>query len=159
MSTDLAGGTVRAYRSGDRDQVIALWNACGLTRPWNDPAADIQRSVETPTSEIFVWQQGDRLSGTLMVGYDGHRGWMYYLAADPAQRGKGIARALVAVAEDFLRDQGCPKVELMVRTDNTAALGFYDRLGYEAQDVTVRAKWLNGETRQRPGSGDLPSIP
>jgi len=148
MSTEPTGsGAIRPYRNGDRDQVIALWNACGLTRPWNDPTADIQRSLDTATSELFIHQDADRITGTLMVGYDGHRGWMYYLAADPAQRGKGIARALVAVAEDFLRDQGCPKVELMVRTDNTAALGFYDRLGYEAQDVTVRAKWLNGNAQ------------
>lgn len=149
MSTEPTdgGGAIRPYRTDDRDQVIDLWTACGLTRPWNDPAADIQRSLDTATSELFIHRDADRITGTLMVGYDGHRGWMYYLAADPAQRGKGIARALVAVAEDFLRGQGCPKVELMVRTDNTAALGFYDRLGYEAQDVTVRAKWLNGNAQ------------
>ncbi len=148
MSTEPSGSdAIRPYRTSDRDQVIELWNACGLTRPWNDPAADIQRSLDTATSELFIQQEADRIIGTLMVGYDGHRGWMYYLAADPAQRGKGIAKALVAVAEDFLRDQGCPKVELMVRTDNTAALGFYDCLGYEAQEVTVRAKWLNGNTQ------------
>lgn len=148
MSTEPSGSSsVRPYRSSDRDQVIELWNACALTRPWNDPAADIQRALDTPTAELFIHLETDRITGTLMVGYDGHRGWMYYLAADPAQRGKGIAKALVAVAEGFLRDQGCPKVELMVRTDNTAALGFYDRLGYEAQDVTVRAKWLNGNTQ------------
>lgn len=148
MSTEASGSdTIRPYRTSDRDQVIELWNACDLTRPWNDPAADIQRALDTPTAELFIHLETDRITGTLMVGYDGHRGWMYYLAADPAQRGKGIAKALVAVAEEFLRNQGCPKVELMVRTDNTAALGFYDRLGYEAQDVTVRAKWLNGNTQ------------
>ena len=145
MSTDRAAtDPIRPYHASDRDQVVALWNACGLTRPWNDPDGDIARAGDTPTSELFVWHQAGRVTGTLMVGYDGHRGWMYYLAADPAQRGKGIARALVSRAENFLRDQGCPKVELMVRTDNVDALGFYDRLGYEAQDVTVRARWLNG---------------
>lgn len=154
MSTDRTGDApVRAYRPEDRDAVIALWQACDLTRPWNDPAADIRRALDTPTSELFVFQQGDGISGSLMVGYDGHRGWMYYLAADPAQRGQGIARALVAAGEAFLRDQGCPKVELMVRTGNTAALGFYDRLGYEAQDVTVRAKWLDESAARLSRSG------
>lgn len=144
MSTD----PVRPYRGDDRDQVVALWQACDLTRPWNDPDADIGRALETPTSELLVHaDEQDRISGTLMVGYDGHRGWMYYLASDPAARGGGIARALVERAEVFLKAQGCPKVELMVRQTNKAALGFYDRLGYEAQDVVVRAKWLNSQER------------
>ncbi len=143
MSTD----PVRPYRPADRDQVVALWQACDLTRPWNDPDADIGRALETPTSTLLVHAaEPGRVTGTLMVGYDGHRGWMYYLASDPAARGGGIARALVQRAEEFLRAQGCPKVELMVRGTNAAALGFYDRLGYEAQDVVVRAKWLSGGT-------------
>ncbi|MDF1719371.1 MAG: GNAT family acetyltransferase [Minwuia sp.] len=139
MSTD----PVRAYRPADRDQVVALWQTCDLTRPWNDPDGDIGRAQVTSTSVLLVHADGDRVNGTLMAGYDGHRGWMYYLASDPASRGGGIARALVHRAEDFLRDQGCPKAELMVRSSNDAALGFYDRLGYEAQDVVVRGKWLN----------------
>ncbi|WP_416899714.1 MAG: GNAT family acetyltransferase [Minwuia sp.] len=133
---------VRPYEAAMRDGLVALWTDCGLTRPWNDPDADIERAVSNPGSTIFVICQDDQVVGSVMTGYDGHRGWVYYLASAPAMRGRGIAATLMRAAEDWLRDRGCPKIELMVRDTNDAALGFYDRLGYEHQPVSVKAKWL-----------------
>ena len=125
-----------------RDGLVALWQACDLTRPWNDPDADIGRAMANATSTILVIRENGTLIGSAMTGYDGHRGWVYYVATAPEARGRGVAAALMTAAEDWLRDRGCPKIELMVRDTNTAALGFYHRLGYEHQPVSVKAKWL-----------------
>ncbi|MEC9346598.1 MAG: GNAT family acetyltransferase [Pseudomonadota bacterium] len=136
---------IRDAIASDLPALIALWQACGLTRPWNDPTFDASRALEHPTSTILVLEQGGTITGSVMVGDDGHRGWMYYLASSPGRRGQGIGRKLVAAAEDWLRERGCPKVELLVRDGNLAALGFYERIGYEEQAVTVKARWLNGQ--------------
>lgn len=133
--------TPRRLASGDRTAAVALWQACGLTRPWNDPAVDFDRAVGGQGSAILGVDAGAALVGTVMVGDDGHRGWLYYLAVAPSHRGSGLARILVAAAEGWLRDRGVPKVQLMIRDGNDAA-GFYAALGYEAADVTVMARWL-----------------
>lgn len=114
-----------------RADLIDLWKACDLTRPWNDPDADIDRALANPSSTIRLAVEGDRTIGGVMCGYDGHRGWVYYLAASPGHRGTGIGRKLMTAAEDWLKDRGCPKLQLMVRETNTATLGFYDSIGYE----------------------------
>ncbi len=119
-----------------------LWEAAGLTRPWNDPIADARRALVGPASTILAARRNGVLIGTVMVGHDGHRGWVYYLAvAADAQRG-GIARALMAAAENWCAAAGVPRLNLMVRTGNTGVLGFYDRLGYRASDVVVLQKDL-----------------
>lgn len=125
----------------DRAAAVALWQACGLTRPWNDPAADFDRALAGEGSAVLGLCDGGALVGTVMVGEDGHRGWLYYLAVAPGHRGRGLARALVAAAEDWLRARGVPKVQLMVRDGNDAA-GLYATLGYEPAAVTVLARWL-----------------
>lgn len=133
--------TIRPYRSEDRTAVIALWQACELTRPWNDPDHDIARATFGPTSTILIAVADEAVRGTVMVGHDGHRGWLYYLAVAPhAQRG-GIGRALVAAAEAWLIARAIPKVETMVRDGNTAE-AFYAHLDYERQEVATHAKWL-----------------
>lgn len=133
----------------DQDAVIALWQERGLTRPWNDPAADFARALAGTDSAVLVMRDdggdGAGLLGSVMVGYDGHRGWVYYLAvASDRQRG-GIGRALMAAAEDWLRDRGAPKIQLMVREDNAAALGFYEGLGLERQKVVTLGRFIGKE--------------
>lgn len=127
----------------DRAATIALWQAAGLTRPWNDPAADFDLALAGPSSTVLLAREGAGLAGCVMVGCDGHRGWVYYLATDPARRGQGIGRALMAAAEDWLRARDCPKIQLMVRGDNAAAQGFYAALGYDVQDVVTLGRRLD----------------
>jgi len=127
---------IRSYRPGDEADIIALWHACGLTRPWNDPKKDIARK-RTEQPELFlVGEAGGRAVASAMMGFDGHRGWVYYLAVDPAQQRQGWGRALMARAEQLLIARGCPKLNLLVRRGNDSVLGFYDSLGY-AQDEAV----------------------
>ncbi len=135
--------TLRTYRPQDAEQTIALWEEVGLTRPWNDPHTDIEQAYSTWPKLFLVAESEGQIVGTVMSGYDGHRGWLYYLAAHPDAQGKGIGTALVAEAEDRLRALGCTKVQLMVRTGNDQVLEFYRKLGYEASDVAVTGKRLD----------------
>lgn len=132
---------IRAATATDRDVVIAIWEICALTRPWNDPAADFQRALDHDASTILVAERGADIIGTAMTGFDGHRGWIYYLGVAPNRQGQGIARRLLDAACDWLRLRGCPKVELMLRDGNPAS-GLYEHLGWEPQDVRVFARWL-----------------
>lgn len=122
----------------------ALWAENGLTRPWNDPAADFLRAIEGATSAILGIKRNGELIGTVMVGNDGHRGWVYYLAIDKTHQRVGIGSELMRAAEEWLRRKGAVKVQLMVRRDNDCPLEFYDRLGYETNDVKVLSRWLEG---------------
>ena len=133
---------IRTVTDGDDGALIALWSACNLLKPWNDPKADIALARETATSEILIAEKEGAIIASVMAGFDGHRGWVYYVAVHPDARGIGAAKAVMAAAEDFLRGQGCTKVELMVRATNTPATGFYDSIGYEVEDRVLMAKWL-----------------
>ena len=132
---------IRPASPADADQVIAMWEACDLTRPWNDPRADFMRAIDHSASTIFVAEAGGAPVGTVMAGFDGHRGWIYYLGVLAGHRRSGIARQLLDAACGWLRAAGCPKVELMVRDGNPAA-GLYERLDWEVQPVRVFARWL-----------------
>ncbi len=129
--------------ASDREAVVALWHASGLTRPWNDPAADFDLALGGPQSTVLLASDDGALAGSVMVGFDGHRGWVYYLASDPARRQQGLGRALMAAAEAWLAERGCPKIQLMVRGDNAAARGFYAAIGYEVQDVVTIGRRLD----------------
>ncbi|HWL45862.1 MAG TPA: GNAT family acetyltransferase [Ilumatobacter sp.] len=133
---------VRETSATDRETAIELWAAAGLSRPWNDPGDDFDRALAGPTSAVLGAFAGDALVGTVMVGHDGHRGWVYYLAVDPAVRRGGVGRRLMAAAERWLQARGVPKLNLMVRHDNAAAVAFYERLGYADGQVTVLGKFL-----------------
>ncbi|MCY1716825.1 GNAT family acetyltransferase [Microbacterium sp. SL62] len=133
---------IRAFALDDEDAVVALWEESGLTRPWNDPRADIRRKLTVQPELFLVAVEADRVVGSVMAGYDGHRGWLYYLATAASHRGQGIGRRLVAEAERLLEAMGCPKVQLMVRPDNTGARGFYDELGYEPFDTWATGRRL-----------------
>lgn len=136
--------TIADITDADVATVIALWQACGLTRPWNDPAADIALARREPNSTILIGRADDAIVATVMVGHDGHRGWVYYVATDPDRRTKGYGRAIMNAAEDWLRATGIPKLQLMVRRDNAQAGAFYQSIGYAEAQTIVFAKWLDG---------------
>jgi len=133
---------VRTATARDCKPVIALWDQCELTRPWNDAESDFFQAVNSCSSDILILQNDDQIIGSVMVGYDGHRGWVYYLAVHPAQQNIGIGRQLMDAAEDYLRQMNSSKIQLMVRTDNRSACQFYDALGYDKQDVLTLGKRL-----------------
>ncbi len=112
-----------------------LWARCGLVVPWNDPDRDIDRKLAVDPEGLLVGSLDDTLVATVMAGYDGHRGWVNYLAVDPAHRGAGLGAAMMAAAEQRLATLGCPKVNLQVRSANTEAAGFYRAVGYREDDV------------------------
>lgn len=126
----------------DVADLVALWEACGLTRPWNDPERDARRAIEGQTSAIFGLRERGALIGSVMTGLDGHRGWVYYLAVAPGRRREGLGRRLMDAAEAWLRERGAPKLQLMVRTGNDEALGFYEALGLERQNVVTLGRFL-----------------
>ena len=124
--------------------VIALWQACDLTRPWNDPTADIALARRGPNSTILIGRDGDAIVATVMVGHDRHRGWVYYVVTDPDRRAKGYGRAIMNAAEDWLRVAGIAKLQLLVRRENARAGAFYQSIGYAEAQTIVFAKWLDG---------------
>ncbi|UOM33540.1 GNAT family acetyltransferase [Acuticoccus sp. I52.16.1] len=123
-------------------QIVALWDACRLTRLWNDPVADLRLAVEGAASAVLVGRVGERLVATVMVGHDGHRGAVYYVAVAPEAQRDGTGRAMMAAAEAWLKARGVPKLNLMVRRENRAVAGFYAALGYAEEDVVVLSKRL-----------------
>ena len=133
---------IRPIEDDDIAGVTALWDRCGLLRPWNDPLSDIRFARETKDSEIFIGLDDKALVATVMCGHDGHRGWLYYLAVEPDRQGERFGRAMVRHAEDRLRGLGVPKVELMIRKTNTGIVRFYGALGYETEPVVTMSRWL-----------------
>lgn len=136
----------------DRDAVVALWHRCQLTRPWNDPEGDFSRAMAGAASTILVARESEGGSdsmghgavlASIMVGFDGHRGWVYYLGVDPAYRQQGLGRQMMLAAEAWLSGIGCPKIQLMIRNENKAAIGFYHALGYDEQEVVTVGRWIS----------------
>jgi ribosomal protein S18 acetylase RimI-like enzyme len=138
---------IRPYRDSDESAIVALWEDCGLTRPWNPPAADIALLRRSSHGEILVATQEGGVTGSVMVGHDGHRGWIYYLAVSPSCQRSGLGSRLMRAAEAWLRERGIRKVELMMRDTNTEVTAFYARLGYDKEPVTVMSRWLDGTER------------
>jgi len=120
----------------------ALWEEAGLVRSWNDPRADIDAALSCPTATILAARDAGRIVGTVMAGYDGHRGWLYYVAVAADQRGTGLGRALVEAAEQWLAAQGARVIRLMVRAENEAVTRFYEALGYQDGEMIVMGKRL-----------------
>ena len=136
--------SVAPIEDDDVASVIALWERCGLTRPWNDPAADIALARRGDNAAVLVGRDGERITASVMVGHDGHRGWVYYVSVDPECRGKGFGRNIMAAAEQWLRERGILKLMLVVRRDNAKVQAFYETLDYSEQDRLLYAKWLDG---------------
>ena len=133
---------IREFQDADADAVVALWDSAGLIRPWNDPHLDIERKKSVQRDLFLVAVDGERIVGAGMAGYDGHRGWVNYLAVRPDARQVGIGRALMSAFESRLLALGCPKVNLQVRAGNDAVLAFYARLGYTEDAVVSLGKRL-----------------
>ena len=134
--------TLRRYAEADEAAVIALWQRCNLTRPWNDPRKDIRRKQAVQPELFILAECQGRIVGSVMAGYDGHRGWINYLAVDPAQQRRGIATQLMAEAERGLRALGCPKINLQVRAGNAEAVAYYRALGFVEDQVVSLGKRL-----------------
>ena len=134
--------SIRAFDPAETESVVALWETCGLVRPWNDPRKDIARKLLVQPELFLVLEEDGRVAGTAMVGFDGHRGWVYYLAVDPEYQGRGFGRQLMAEAERLLTELGCPKLNLQVRAGNEAVTGFYAALGYGEDSVVNLSKRL-----------------
>ncbi|HSV15146.1 MAG TPA: GNAT family acetyltransferase [Tepidisphaeraceae bacterium] len=134
---------VRPYQSGDEEAVIALWQRCELVRPQNDPRKDIARKQRVqPELFLVAMDEQQQIIGSVMCGYEGHRGWINYLAVDLAHRRCGLGRALMAEAERVLRAAGCPKINLQVRSSNAAVIAFYVAIGFAQDDVVSMGKRL-----------------
>lgn len=122
---------------------VRLWEASGLTRPWNDPLDDLRRALGGAASTVLAGIDGSELVATAMVGHDGHRGWVYYLAVAPDHRGRGLGREMMRACEAWLRERGVPKLNLMVRGENTGTAAFYAAIGYARDDVLVLSRRLD----------------
>ncbi len=144
MTAALPTLAIAPIDDADVTGVVALWQACGLTRPWNDPAADIALARKGANAAVLVGRDGRTIVATVLVGHDGHRGWVYYLAVDADCRGKGYGRVMMNAAERWLREAGIEKLQLLVRADNGQVKGFYQSLGYSEQERVIFAKWLDG---------------
>jgi ribosomal protein S18 acetylase RimI-like enzyme len=145
---------IRTFAPADEEVVVALWRAAGLTRPWNDPHKDIARKLAAQPELFLVGELAGEIIATAMAGYDGHRGSVYYLAVSPAYQRGGHARAMMEEVERRLEQMGCPKLNLMVRRDNSVAIGFYERIGYDEQSVTTLGKRLIEDEPRKQSAGD-----
>lgn len=132
----MAGAVIRPFRRDDTEAVVALWRAAGLVVPWNDPYRDIERKLTVQPELFLVGESDGVVVAVAMVGYDGHRGWVNYLAVSPGSRGLDYGRRMMGEAERLLTDLGCPKLSLQIRSDNAEVRAFYEHLGY-TQDAAV----------------------
>lgn len=133
---------IRRFESADERAVVALWQRCGLDGPRNEPVRDIALKRSWQPERFFVGELDGTVVGTVMAGYEGHRGWINYLAVDPDAQRHGVGRALMLAAEDSLRALGCPKINLQVRSVNEAVVAFYRHLGYAVDEVISLGKRL-----------------
>lgn len=133
---------IRLFRQTDTTAVVKLWQVCGLTRPWNNPQLDIERKCALNDNGFVVMEEDGSIIGSVMFGYDGHRGNVYYLAIHPDYQRQRLGHQLMAYVEKQLSVQDCPKINLMVRSDNQQVMAFYQSLGYETSDVAVLGKRL-----------------
>lgn len=134
---------IRPYHLDDEPQVVALWHACGLTRPSNDPHCDIALKLALQPDLLLVAEREGCIVGSVMAGYEGHRGWINYLAVDPGSRHRGLGRSLMRQAEEKLRALGCPKINLQVRKGNADVLAFYEAIGFTEDAVVSMGKRLS----------------
>ena len=134
---------IRSAVPEDEAEIVALWRSCDLVASYNDPLADFRFARAGACSDVLVCEdEGGRVVGSVMVGHDGHRGWLYYVASTPHSRGNGIGRQMVQAAEEWLRRRGVAKAQLLVRETNTKVVSFYEHLGFEVAPRTVMSKWL-----------------
>jgi len=133
---------IRPFEPRDEEAVVQLWTDCGLVVPWNNPHRDIQRKLKVQADMFLVACLDVKVIASVMAGYDGHRGWINYLAVHPQHRRAGIAKRMMDEAEGLLRAIGCPKINLQVRSTNAAVIEFYKHIGFETDDVVSLGKRL-----------------
>jgi len=133
---------IRPFDPSDEESVVQLWTECGLVVPWNNPYCDIQRKLKIQPELFLVACLDGQTIATVMAGYDGHRGWINYLAVHPQHQHSGIGRRMMDEAESRLRAAGCPKINLQVRSKNASVIEFYKRIGFKADDVVSLGKRL-----------------
>lgn len=139
---------IRTFHPDDEVAVVALWRRCDLVRAWNDPAKDIRRKLKVRPDLFLVGLVGEEIVASVMAGYEGHRGWLNYLAVAPEHQRRGYARAIVEEAERLLREAGCPKINLQVRTSNRGVIEFYRKVGYSVDDVVSLGKRLEHDDKR-----------
>jgi ribosomal protein S18 acetylase RimI-like enzyme len=143
MSTRQTDGfSIDTYQDDDESAMIELWRECGLVVPWNNPLTDIARKKADSPELFFTGRIDGKLMVSCMAGYDGHRGWIYFLAVANSEQRKGFAARLVAHVEAQLIELGCPKLELMVRDANLEVIAFYQAIGFNLDPVRVLSKRL-----------------
>ena len=135
--------TFRLATITDQQNAIQIWHDAGLTRPHNDPDLDFSFAVKSPASDVILAEQNGKIIGTCMVGHDGHRGSVYYLAVCPKQQAKGLGKQLMQQAEDYLIDKDVWKINLFVRHGNEQVVDFYDKQGYEPIEAASFAKVID----------------
>jgi ribosomal protein S18 acetylase RimI-like enzyme len=133
---------IRPFRPDESEAVVVLWDACDLIRPWNDPRRDIERKLRVDPELFLVAVDDELVIGTVMAGYEGHRGWINYLAVDPSRRRQGVGSSLMEEAERLLAERGSPKINLQIRSENADVIAFYGALGYQMDDVVSLGKRL-----------------
>ena len=138
---------IRAYEEKDKNEVIALWRECGLVVPQNNPAKNIKRKLNVDSELFLVGLRKNSIVATVMGGYEGHRGWINYLAVKPSEQRKGYGHAIMRV-EELLRQRGCQKINLQIRTTNQAVIAFYAALGYGNDDVIGLGKRIEHDSEQ-----------
>jgi ribosomal protein S18 acetylase RimI-like enzyme len=158
LPTSAGDFAIRDYMQEDFVAVAALWERCGLTRAWNDPADDIALCLDSGHGAVLVGVTGAAIAATVMVGHDGHRGWVYYLAVDPERGRKGLGRRMMAAAEHWLVERGMPKLHLMVRAENEAVAAFYRKLGYIDGGTHVFERWLRQPKRPKPAPPRIETV-
>jgi ribosomal protein S18 acetylase RimI-like enzyme len=134
---------IRSMLEAELTSVVELWNACGMVAAYNDPTEDILLAWGKENSDVLVAEHEDRVVGSVMVGHDGHRGWVYYLAVQPEHQRCHVGEQLLRAAEAWLADRGVRKLMLMVRMTNTQVSGFYERLGYQPEERLIFSRWLD----------------
>ena len=133
---------IRPFQTEDEASVVSLWQLCELTVPWNNPYKDIARKLKVQSELFLVGMLDSLLIATVMGGYDGHRGWINYLAVHPDFQGQGYAQQLIENVESELRKRGCPKINLQIRSGNARVMAFYQKLGFTDDQALSMGKRL-----------------
>ena len=147
MQNELSDLIIRPYEWKDEDAVIELWYRCNLVTPQNEPKRDINMKLDVQPHLFLVGLLNAYVVASVMAGYEGHRGWINYLAVDPQYRNRGIGRQIMRKVEIGLRNEGCPKINLQIRSSNKEAIGFYQHLGYQVEDVISMGKRFEGSIK------------
>ncbi len=142
MKEPIDGFIIRPYTAADQSDVINVWQACHLIVPWNDPVRDIETKMNVQPDLFLVGLLHEDIVSTIMIGYEGHRGWINYLAVSPQVQRKGIGTYMMKEAEHLLKERGCPKINLQIRKNNAAVISFYESVGYSFDDVVSMGKRL-----------------